>query len=186
VNTFTIPGFGIDTSMERRSPDPPKAKPAPPNLDGDDVGFARFDPATGEIGSHGVMHRRHIKDEAEAGGHIIEHAENGLTLDCHRVDLKKRCIVDHKPKRDLAKEKQGAKDAALTAIAALLLQSDKYFVSDATDNITPAEQAQWRDYRQKLRAAARLDDPAAIVAAVPKTPKGVDLVAHLRTTGKPS
>jgi hypothetical protein len=190
VSRFTLPKFDFPRPDKApsvpeavplqetpiRAPDSPKIVPKAPNLVGDDAMFARYDPATGELLNVGHMHREHIEAETKAGAAIVEHDDHTARIDTHKLDLTTRKLVPYTKPRDI----QAERDLALVAISQLLIGSDKYFTSDATDNITPQEQAQWRNWRKALRAAAKLDDPDALIAAVPKTPKGIDLISHLR------
>lgn len=156
------PGFEQPKITDERAADPPTITPPSPNLDGHDVKFVRR-AADGSPLNWGHMHRDHFEDRKAKGDNIEEVAD------------------------DFVPPPPSAPDDALHAqflIAGALEQTDKYFMSDALDNITPAEQAQWRAYRQKLRAANKLGNAAAIVANVPPDPKGVDRLGTIR--GKPT
>jgi hypothetical protein len=144
------------------------------NRGGDDVPFVRFDEA-GRILSHGHMHRTHVEAEIEAGGSIAIHDHKNPSTKKHRFDRATGKIVDKAPAAKIDLQK------LLAGIDRDLCRSHEYFLTDALDHISQAEQDAWRAYRKALRAARELSEAAAMLAALPKRdPKGIDFYAVLR------
>lgn len=132
--------------------------PLAPTLDDENVAFVRRDTA-GSIVSSGHMHRDHV-DAEKAAGVNIEVVPEVVQISSPGPD--QRTVV-------------------LFGISGALAMSDHYFVGDAIDNIDEPTQALWREYRKAVRAAAKLIDPAQMLAALPaRDPKGVDQFASLR------
>jgi hypothetical protein len=143
--------------------EPGKIIPPVPNLTGDDVKWVRKD-AAGNPMNWGHMHKADF-DKAVAAGDKIELQAENFSPPVFEADI--------------------ALQAQYT-ITGALIATDRYFTTDALDNVSAAEQAQWRAYRQKLRDAAKLTDPAAMVSAIPVPPKGNDPASVLRNKVKPS
>jgi hypothetical protein len=157
------PRFSIPRDIATpRVLDPEKIVPPRPNLEGHDVKWVRRD-ASGKVINWGHMHRDDIARHQAAGDRIEEAPD----------DLQPPAAAEP----DLALQMQ-------YTIAGELAKADRYFLTDALDNITADEQAQWRAYRKALRDANKLTDPAAILAHVPKTPKGIDAFEYIRGKAK--
>jgi hypothetical protein len=129
-----------------------KIIPLTPNLAGDNVRFARY--VDGKAVTWGHMHRDHI-ERFRSEGH-----------DIRIVDEDWEPPPPKKPEQRLVMQME---------IARTLEQTDKYFTSDAMDNIDTGMQGQWRQYRKALRDAAKKSTPQDVAAALPGAdPKGND------------
>lgn len=148
-----------------------KVIPPAPNLTGEDVGFVRYDPETGMVISHGMMNRSHIRKEQEAGVHIIEHNNHEISFKTHRVDHKSKRILEDKTGH--TDQQQSERDLAFAqwTIQDELRSTDKYFLSDALDNLSQSEQTNWRVYRQALRAAYQSQDVGRMTKVLEQRPK---------------
>jgi hypothetical protein len=125
--------------------------PENPNLAGEDVNFVRY--KDGKPVSWGHMHREEI-ERFKADGDDIHIVSSYWAPPAPEVD-------------HLA--------AARFLIAHVLAQSDKYFTSDATDNIDVKTQDKWRKYRRALRDANKEGTIEGLMAALPgDDPKGID------------
>jgi hypothetical protein len=126
--------------------------PPTPNLAGDNVRFVVY--TDGKPASWGHMHKSNIQEIADKG-----------------TDIR---IVDESwqpPPPKLPDPKLLLQAEVFRALE----QTDKYFTTDATDNIDGPTQAQWRQYRKALRDAVKKDTPQDVVAGIPSSdPKGND------------
>jgi hypothetical protein len=144
-----------------------KFVPKRPNLAGDDVAFVRFDAKTGVVTGTGHMHRDHIKAEKDAGGSIVETHWQGLEIGKHVIDPDSGAVVGGvEPVTDPGDDWAHM----LSEIRRRLTATDKFFTTDALDNIDQATQNRYREYRKKLRDVAKLTDPKAMQAAMPDDP----------------
>jgi hypothetical protein len=67
-----------------------------PSAESSESAFARFDPKTGKIQSHGFMHRDHIEAERASGVAIVTHDHPTLSLQHHFVHLQSKKVVDRR------------------------------------------------------------------------------------------
>jgi hypothetical protein len=129
-----------------------KIVPITPNLAGDNVRFARY--VDGKVTTWGHMHKDHI-ERFRNEGH-----------DIRIVDESWEPPPPKKPEKSLLLRVE---------IARILDQTDKYFTSDAMENIDAQTQGDWRQYRKALRDAAKGGTAPEMVAALPSVdPKGND------------
>jgi hypothetical protein len=129
-----------------------KIVPLTPNLAGDNVRFARY--VDGKVATWGHMHKDYI-ERFRSEGHDIR-------------------IVDEswEPPPPVTPAKNLLLRVELSRI---LEQTDKYFTSDAMDNVDELTQKKWQLYRQALRVAGRQSTLQDMVAALPPAdPKGND------------
>jgi hypothetical protein len=128
-----------------------KIVPLTPNLAGDNVRFARY--VDGKVATWGHMHKDHI-ERFRSEGHDIRIVDESWEPPQFQVDKTPHMQME---------------------IARTLEQTDKYFTSDAMDNVDESTQAKWRLYRQTLRVAGRQSTLQDMVAALPPAdPKGND------------
>jgi hypothetical protein len=128
-----------------------KIVPLTPNLAGDNVRFARY--VDGKVATWGHMHKDHI-ERFRSEGHDIRIVDESWEPPQFQVDKTPHMQME---------------------IARTLEQTDKYFTSDAMDNVDESTQAKWRLYRQTLRDAAKKGTLQDMVAALPTLdPKGND------------
>lgn len=128
-----------------------KIVPLTPNLAGDNLRFARY--VDGKVATWGHMHKDHI-ERFRNEGHDIRIVDESWEPPPPQVDKTPHMQME---------------------IARTLEQTDKYFTSDAMDNVDESTQAKWRLYRQALRDAAKKDTLQDMVAALPPVdPKGND------------
>lgn len=135
-----------------------KIVPLTPNLAGDNVRFARY--VDGKVATWGHMHRDHI-ERFRNEGH-----------DIRIVDESWEPPAPSLPNQSLLMRME---------IARILEQTDKYFTSDAMENIDTQTQGDWRQYRRALRNAAKESTVSDMVAALPSVdPKGNDPFQRFR------
>lgn len=129
-----------------------KVIPPAPNLAGDNVRFARY--VDGKVATWGHMHRDHV-ERFRSEGH-----------DIRIVDESWEPPAPQLPDQSLLVQVE---------IARTLEQTDKYFTSDAMDNIDQSTQVKWRQYRKALRDAAKNGTVSGTLTIIPSAdPKGND------------
>jgi hypothetical protein len=131
-----------------------KIIPTKPNLEGDDVRFLRYDPETHIVVGYGHMHRDHIKREQEEGGFIIETKILNPIIGETRINPNTGDIINsfQKTKSKFIEPIEPVQ----SEIRQRLENSDKYFTTDALENIDEKTQANYREYRKALRLLINL------------------------------
>jgi hypothetical protein len=160
----------------------------PPSTRGDDLNFVRYDPAkpcpcgaadAAQILTFGHMHRDQIEaEQRDPAAAAIIVVSDRASLDRHHLNVRTGDIEDCTAPRIVPVPAPDLSALLEAAIAAELARTDRYFVADALENISPAEQAQWLEYRKELRAGnAALKqgrEVSAVLADLPKDLKSVD------------
>jgi hypothetical protein len=166
----------------------------PPSRRGDDLHFVRYDPASAcpcgaansaHVLTFGHMHREQIEAEQnDPMAAAIMVVSDRASLDRHHLNLRSGELEECAEPRIALPPAADHRALLQAAIAAELKDTDRYFVSDALENISPNEQAQWREYRKRLRsgnaALKQGKEVAAVFADLPNDPKSVDHFAGLR------
>ena len=129
------------------------------------MNFVRYDPSTGIVVSSGQMEESHLDALIVQGDNILK-TEDYYSLD-NIVNLKTFQInrkLSPLPTEELKR-----------AILYELQNTDYTQLPDVIDRTPADEQAWWREYRQMLRTASKLDSFEGVMAALPRfNPKHVD------------
>jgi hypothetical protein len=135
--------------------------------------FTTYDKSTGEI-----IHTQFVGSLEEAK---LNEGPGHATVEGHHHHAHVK-FVDGAPVAKTHRDRlpKATEHTVLHRIRSVLSMSDRYFTTDALDNITQAEQDSWRSYRITLRAAAKRDAVSEMLEVIPANPKGHDDFQHFR------
>lgn len=134
--------------------------------------FTTYDIASGEI-----IHTQFVGSMEEAK---LNEGPGHTTVEGHHHHAHIK-FVDGAPVEKTHREKHPVHDHGVRHhIRAILSRSDRYFLTDALDNITQDEQEAWRTYRITLRAASKRHTVEQMLEVIPANPKGHDDFHHFR------